>query len=980
MAIVGAGLMRSKRIRGILTVSVVLLTVWQVFNISYFWGQFRSVRLGNLHDFEKTLAVSSSLFSDRVANEDQEAADLASYVFLPKTSLDELSELVFKYPTNEFLISRLAEESLQEASLGPAISELLIDRLIKRFPENAYYSYLKANLAARVKGASESHQVLDAVAEGNNKQKFAAPFALYRDRILRIMKCEWLEPAYLWELHEKPRLIAYIQTNKLGQELDKLAEYYHLQNFRSEYYELMCIYKDMSDRVYSESNSLVEMLASLRLVSKPRTIELKYGTVSGTEADTARYYLGASRGMYNDIVDSENQKTAAKFWLKRLVLSICFFLALAVVFIVILVFVIIINWRRGGATLDTSTWGNYLLLPASITSWLIFIVILNYRPLEYVPLDEIQDKLCTPLRNWVALAISIVLFSLAGLLNRLPDYKKVSYKNVANKSVFCVLLLLALVASMHITFWDKVSWADSLLFFAYSTGIAIGMWLVLMFGWCLIRKLPWGWFISNRQTQLLLITAFFAAIFSIVDFLAARIVLFFLLTSSIAVIITSKPCWPRPTLIQGFLTLLGRGEASCKMRGRLCKLSRSFASIGYICGILLLTFTTPWYRKVYSIEEEHREAQSIKANFLPTEETRQRVLKKTVGKSDSDLPNLYFLADPEELRQILGRITTLNPKAIKGNLGYEKYGYDSLPVLLDVINEPNSEEALFIRSRLGDKTAYDDLSHLLDIYRKRVLSESYDRAWAINPYYRILTALARISPAKEIETELMTVWGEYSGEWCFNFEPPVYLLKLLPQDMSEHLVKEYLKRSRCEVLERYNWMFRLPEYLFFLESSELASDAYTQMLEGPVIWNGQRYTGVEVCLGDVDILCTLSNVFQPRAKQKLRYKAIKEHSVRGDQRPELCNAIAPYLDRSSIPLLKQGIENSSKEMRAYSLWQLTRLGYTWTDDELYRFYEDEAYEVRANAVMAGSMDLVDRALNDKHPFVRLVARLRQASL
>jgi hypothetical protein len=57
------------------------------------------------------------------------------------------------------------------------------------------------------------------------------------------------------------------------------------------------------------------------------------------------------------------------------------------------------------------------------------------------------------------------------------------------------------------------------------------------------------------------------------------------------------------------------------------------------------------------------------------------------------------------------------------------------------------------------------------------------------------------------------------------------------------------------------------------------------------------------------------------------------------------------------------------------VWQLRRVGYKFTQEELDKLLKDDSWIVRANAVMAEPQRAKNIAVNDKNSFVRFVATL-----
>lgn len=85
--------------------------------------------------------------------------------------------------------------------------------------------------------------------------------------------------------------------------------------------------------------------------------------------------------------------------------------------------------------------------------------------------------------------------------------------------------------------------------------------------------------------------------------------------------------------------------------------------------------------------------------------------------------------------------------------------------------------------------------------------------------------------------------------------------------------------------------------------------------------------------------------------------------------------ISPYLNVKSAALLKKGLAGSNKDMRAWCVWQLRKIGYKWSIEELAKLLTDESWKVRANVVAVGGKEITALAAKDHNSFVRAAASL-----
>jgi HEAT repeat protein len=89
---------------------------------------------------------------------------------------------------------------------------------------------------------------------------------------------------------------------------------------------------------------------------------------------------------------------------------------------------------------------------------------------------------------------------------------------------------------------------------------------------------------------------------------------------------------------------------------------------------------------------------------------------------------------------------------------------------------------------------------------------------------------------------------------------------------------------------------------------------------------------------------------------------------------EILNVL-PCFTIESADLLKKGLTARNDKLRAWSVWQLRRVGYKFSQEELDKLLKDDSWMVRANAVMAEPQRAKNIVMNDKNGFVRFVATL-----
>jgi hypothetical protein len=138
------------------------------------------------------------------------------------------------------------------------------------------------------------------------------------------------------------------------------------------------------------------------------------------------------------------------------------------------------------------------------------------------------------------------------------------------------------------------------------------------------------------------------------------------------------------------------------------------------------------------------------------------------------------------------------------------------------------------------------------------------------------------------------------------------------------------------------------------------------------------YADVEIAEKVFQITCqknltkksSLSSLI-PNPKNEIEKRLTKSY----DSATDLRKAIAPYFNEKSIPLLKEQLNHKNEDIRAFCVWQLTKLGYEFASDEFENLLQDDSWKVRANTLLAVDEKEVNIANEEKNPFVKIVAKL-----
>ena len=99
-------------------------------------------------------------------------------------------------------------------------------------------------------------------------------------------------------------------------------------------------------------------------------------------------------------------------------------------------------------------------------------------------------------------------------------------------------------------------------------------------------------------------------------------------------------------------------------------------------------------------------------------------------------------------------------------------------------------------------------------------------------------------------------------------------------------------------------------------------------------------------------------------------KAIKELFSPSYEALKLLKAIAPHFDMNSVNTLKDGLGTTDENLRAYTVWQLTRVGYKWPEEDLDHLTQDKSWKVRANIILALDSERAAFMQSDKNNLVK----------
>ncbi|MHC4216456.1 MAG: hypothetical protein ACYSWP_24150, partial [Planctomycetota bacterium] len=276
-------------------------------------------------------------------------------------------------------------------------------------------------------------------------------------------------------------------------------------------------------------------------------------------------------------------------------------------------------------------------------------------------------------------------------------------------------------------------------------------------------------------------------------------------------------------------------------------------------------------------------------------------------------------------------------------------GRDVVSIIADFMDNPQVEGALVARARLGDITVKEKLEAIWQErmrdwisreeeyeYIKRKIQESGDRPHWKNVVFAndILGALACISTPDEAAGRFLDFIEKQEVSDLVQNHLMFENVRLLPTPQALKVVKTYIAKT---------------------------SSVKDKGRDGP------HDDGVR---GLLNSLIRLHGLYADRqivedVLKIMVMTTVARNNFRASEMP-------PYFTLESANLLKSGLASSNKDMRAWCVWQLRRVGYNWKKEEIDSLLTDESWKVRANAMLVADRPV---AKNERSSLVRLVGTL-----
>lgn len=978
----------------------VFLAVPQFSNLLVLWRDYHAIsRYAALYnENEPNKNYFAGRIPEYIAEQDPEAACIASYMLKSQSIYDSGNDAAsgaIQYPNNEFFWGRLAESlSSHEMQYDPQIIQLIADKLIELHPDNADYCILKAFAALQNRNGNDINEVLPPIRQAAQCKNFENPFELYHQRVMAIA-----EKARFSSLENSFLQVAFRLNYPAYRFSEDLLSIARMKFNDSRIDEGIAISDALNSLLYSNGSKYLSVFPyswqnGFSGYSTPAFMELRDVNVSKERRDYDHLLLASAAQSY--YVPPQRQP-ADNYLFRHYVLAFPLLIHCGrMVFVIAVIVALIICTRRKTSHqlyAPVGIWNGCLFafgcllyfIASNLHHWITYNSCCGLH-LTYVTVltsgEECRASLFSrPLETLIGLLITFIPLIILLVINKIKWLKRILYSSrihIALKIVFSVIFTA----------------------------------MLLLCSWQIIDIFR-GYFFSDIDLLDLAAYLFICLFFPIMACVWVRpsargkiisIVLFTIFWSLAANILITPYLWWLP--FAGFLlTILififwDESKGFWSQYVRIFRdqqtAARAIAVLipAAIIYLLIIPVTVPWTMRAKENDQFFSKSHTTSYHLFPppTQETYQNIIKSfSDDKPSLPLVNRLAVLKPDDLKSVLSglkeQIKDNSKKAeekrnseMRGmpgmwsgtNYNSEKIDLrellhicprSSAAVIRDFIADPNEISILIERGLLGDMSARQPL---LD-----ALAGKYDpNAHFHYPYDTIQTAavvkaLIPISEPNEAANRIITCIKKNFAEGGNNLSSMPGIPGSMPGGGNINGM------PKCQ---------RIPDNGELLSSVKLLPSpqagwvltAYLDECESmPERFTKEHFFQIR----DIIPFCGNASVADKVLKLSVGLKWEDEYESRHHHELEI-PLVLPHLDIESISTLKSALKSKYSSFRAWAVWQLRRLNYTFTDEEFKLLKNDTNTAVRANLAMAVPEVLLKDFSTDPSPIVQTVILLR----
>ena len=929
-----------------------------------------------------------------IAATDPAAAAIAEYAASCYRNNDQriqrLSELLLEFPDNDYFLLELTGQLLGNTELDPQIKFELAQKLVEHNPAAANYHYILAEAIFDQQKNQDPNAVLARMEQGNQCPGYDLPYERYKESAIDIAEKSGLSRQLISRL-QMAGYEGYASYN-LQKNLLRHAGLAFIEGDYDAARKISDVVAAMHRRKMASGDRREICLRNLSLLfsspfgfynwNYPGAMELQLVSVSPQRARELRLQLCAELQPYLEInygnqprvrsdSDKKEQIALRRFFALPPAVHCARMSAAAGIALTIL---IVICFFRGVEKLQKVSLSAIFL---AIIAWLCYFVVENIAYLLWfcgqfvcrcclsytsvmrpslIRLSLIADE---PLvaSGFLAVPLLMILFLL--LLGSTVNQRFQHWRlRILLTAVFAGIWLavIALAAQIADRWIDTDEYAGAFAVVAIAGLVAaaltrwLGQWRI---SWIVPIAVLLGCIgIMTRSCRY-------------IDLLP--MIAFLLITAVITVDNSAVPGGIKTKLS----ALISSGAASRRLRRRCITLILAIMIAGFVISASL---SGPCARFIEADTKLRPASQTT--NYTVTE-PNNAIYKSLLAKFDD--PNIEFyqairfigLVLPEDLPAVLNKLKDKpyvtskedslmqmlyrkpKPQPIKSEspdrlrdkfliFAILSSPRDSTAMLADAMENPDHERALVARAKLCDSRTKDRLEQLLfERLNARIESNepNDDTSWWDRPVHtgEILGALARLSEPNEIVEHYLAYLN--STDVCDLTEQHEFFetINLLPSAQARRVIMAYLEKARTAVLDG-----ALTEY------------------------------PAQPC----SVLTAIKRIVGPYCDRRIAEAIFEITLLSADKCGSINLPEVPlYFTSDSVALLKQGLAYPDERLRAWCVWQLRKVGYEFSKDELEALLADDSWKVRANAAVAAGAQAGPEVLRDKSGFVRFVASL-----
>lgn len=960
-------------------------------NLSTVWREYSSL----WRDFEQSeyyLQPRRELVPKHIAATDPSAAAVAEYAASYHIKDDQrtqrLSELVLEFPDNDYFLLELAGHLAGYPELDPQIRAELAQRLVERNPAAANYHYILAKVIFDLQKNPDLNAVLAKIEQGNKCPGYDLPYKRYKEAAIDIAEKSGISRQLISRLH----IAGYegYASYNLQKNLSRRAGLAFIEGDYDAARKISDVVAAMHRRKMASGDRREICLKNLSWFSSPfsfyswycpESMELQLASVSPQRAKELRLQLCSEIQPYLELGrdnqprvktgrDDEQIATIRSFALPPTVhcarMSAAAGIALTILIVVCLF--------RGVEKLQKVSLSAICL---AIIAWLCYFAVENIAYLLWF----CGQSVCRCCLSYT----TVMRPSLIGL-SLIADEPLVASGFLA-VPLLMILFLLLLGSTVNQRFQH---WRLRILL----TAVFAGIWLAVI---ALAAQIADGWIDTDEYAGAFAVVAIaglvaaaltrwlgqwriswivpIAVLLGCIGIMTRSCRYIDLLPMIAFLLITAVIAVDNSVVRGGIKTklsaLISSGAASRGLRRRCITLILTIMIAGFVisaslsgaCARFIETETMPYpalENKEYVLAEPNDTAYKLLLAKFDDPNIKSYQAIRFIGLvSPEDLPAVlnklkdkaYVTSKEDSLMQMLyGKPMSQPIKSESADSLRDKFlifailssPRDSTAILADAMENSNHERALVARAKLGDSKAKGRLEQLLfERLNGRIESnESNDAAsWWDRPVHtgEILGALARLSEPNEIVEHYLAYLN--STDVCDLTEQHEFFdaITLLPSAQASRVIMAYLEKARTAVLDGTLTMYPTQHCSVLNAIKRIVGPYYDRRIAEAVF---------EITLLSAD-KCGSNNL------------------------PE----VPLYFTSDSVALLKQGLAYPDERLRAWCVWQLHKVGYEFSKDELEALLADDSWKVRANAAVAAGTQAGPEVLRDKSRFVRFVASL-----